>query len=77
MTFVGENGDTDYEGLLGGMHKTVVLKGVCKDVPKFYSNRTYPLEHVLPIDSPNIIHAQVCNKDGISAALRNVGVFKS
>ncbi|KAI7994490.1 putative sucrose-phosphate synthase 1 [Camellia lanceoleosa] len=29
VVFVGESGDTDYEGLIGGIHKTVILKGVC------------------------------------------------
>ncbi|KAK6156533.1 hypothetical protein DH2020_010781 [Rehmannia glutinosa] len=29
VVFVGESGDTDYEGLLGGVHKSVVLTGVC------------------------------------------------
>ncbi|XP_076902220.1 putative sucrose-phosphate synthase 1 [Bidens hawaiensis] len=28
VVFIGESGDTDYEGFLGGVHKSVILKGV-------------------------------------------------
>ncbi|CAK9188204.1 unnamed protein product [Ilex paraguariensis] len=76
VVVVGECGDTDYEGLLGGVHKTVVLKGICSDARKLHSNRSYPLEHVLPIDSPNIVEAEGCNSNDISAALGKLGVLK-
>lgn len=77
VIFVGECGDTDYEGLLGGVHKTFVLKGVCNDASRIYSNRNYPLEHVLPVDSPNVIQSEGQNKDEIIESLRKLGVLKS
>ncbi|KAL3497335.1 hypothetical protein ACH5RR_040067 [Cinchona calisaya] len=72
VIFVGEYGDTDYEGLLGGTHKTVVLKGVCSDASKIYSNRSYPLDHVLPVDSPNIIQSEGHNRHDISESLKKL-----
>ncbi|KAL8136963.1 hypothetical protein V2J09_002964 [Rumex salicifolius] len=58
VVFVGECGDTDYEGLLGGIHKTVILKGVCQDaLTIFHANRNYPLSQVVSLDSPNILEA--------------------
>ncbi|KAJ7958793.1 Sucrose phosphate synthase [Quillaja saponaria] len=77
VVFVGECGDTDYEGLLGGMHKTVILKGVGKDARKLlHSNRSYPLEHVLTLDSPNIFQTEGCNIDDIRASLEKLRVLK-
>ncbi|XP_010555013.1 PREDICTED: probable sucrose-phosphate synthase 2 [Tarenaya hassleriana] len=69
VVYVGESGDTDYEGLLGGVHKTVVLKGVAKDVGKLHGSRSYPLEDVTPLDSPNITEAADCGVDCIKTAL--------
>ncbi|NP_001289997.1 probable sucrose-phosphate synthase [Beta vulgaris subsp. vulgaris] len=55
VVFVGECGDTDYEGLLGGVHKTVILKGVSNTALRsLHANRSYPLSHVVSLDSPNI-----------------------
>ncbi|XP_075106289.1 putative sucrose-phosphate synthase 1 isoform X2 [Nicotiana tabacum] len=73
VVFVGESGDTDYELLLGGIHKTVVLKGVCSDASKVHSNRNYPLEHVLPAKNPSIVECGSCSNEDISVALNNLG----
>ncbi|KAL0407625.1 UNVERIFIED_CONTAM: putative sucrose-phosphate synthase 1 [Sesamum radiatum] len=35
--FVGECGDSDYEALLGGLHKTVILKGQCNGASKIHT----------------------------------------
>ncbi|XVE97398.1 hypothetical protein REPUB_Repub03eG0015900 [Reevesia pubescens] len=76
IVFAGECGDTDYEGLLGGVHKTVILKGIGNSALKLHSNRSYPLEHVLPFDSPNIIQAECCTNEEIRSSLRKLGVIK-
>ncbi|MBA0612174.1 hypothetical protein Godav_012811 [Gossypium davidsonii] len=76
ITFVGECGDTDYEGLLGGVHKTVILKGIGNDALKLHSNRSYPLEHVLPFNCPNIVQAKGCCNEDVRASLQNIGVIK-
>lgn len=76
VVFAGESGDTDYEFLVGGVHKTVVLNGVCSDASKVHSNRNYPLEHVLPAMNSNIIECGSCSKEDISVALNNLGFSK-
>ncbi|CAM8886278.1 unnamed protein product [Rhodiola kirilowii] len=75
VVFIGEAGDTDYEGLLGGVHKSVILKGVCSTEPKLYTNRSYPLEDVLPLGSPNIVHAEELSSDAIKTALEKLKVL--
>ncbi|XWS17834.1 hypothetical protein CRYUN_Cryun33cG0102300 [Craigia yunnanensis] len=76
IVFAGECGDTDYEDLLGGVHKTVILKGIGNNALKLHSNRSYPLEHVLPFDSPNIVQAEGCCNEDVRASLRKLGVIK-
>jgi len=74
VVFVGEYGDTDYEGQLGGVHKTVVLKGVCTDARKLHVNRNYPLEHVIPYNSPITVQAEGCAANDIKDALSKLGI---
>ncbi|XWS26201.1 hypothetical protein CRYUN_Cryun26dG0010700 [Craigia yunnanensis] len=76
IIFAGECGDTDYEGLLGGVHKTVILKGIGNNALKLHSNRSYPLDHVLPFDSPNIVQAEGCCNEDVRASLQKLGVIK-
>lgn len=78
VVFVGESGDTDYEGLLGGLHKSVVLKGVCTGaIDQLHANRNYPLSDVLPSDSPNIVQAtEECRSDDIRNSLEKLGFLK-
>ncbi|WZZ34974.1 hypothetical protein YC2023_018375 [Brassica napus] len=58
--FVGEKGDTDYEDLLGGLHKTIILKGaVGSDSEKLLrSEENFKREDVVPRDSPNISYVE-------------------
>ncbi|XP_058112059.1 probable sucrose-phosphate synthase 1 isoform X2 [Magnolia sinica] len=79
VVFVGENGDTDYEGLLGGVHKTVILRGACKATQSLHlANRGYPLEDVVPFDSPNIVQtSEGCNSNDIQLALGKLGIMKA
>ncbi|XP_061350676.1 probable sucrose-phosphate synthase [Gastrolobium bilobum] len=52
VVFVGEYGDIDYEGLLGGLHKTVILKGLGSGgISQLYNSRSYPLSDVMPLES--------------------------
>ncbi|KAL9267329.1 Sucrose-phosphate synthase-like protein [Drosera capensis] len=77
VVFTGEYGDTDYETLLGGIHKKIVLKAVCSEARKLHANRVYPLEHVVSFDSPNIVQAGGSNPEDILAALGKLGILKS
>ncbi|KAI3962598.1 hypothetical protein MKW98_008465 [Papaver atlanticum] len=79
VVIVGECGDTDYEGLLGGVHKTIVLNGVCRKARTLlHSNRNYPLEDVIAYDNPNIVHTgEGCSSSDIRAALGKSQIIKT
>nr|GEW54822.1 probable sucrose-phosphate synthase 1 [Tanacetum cinerariifolium] len=77
VVFVGESGDTDYEGFLGGIHKSVILKGVGNSSIQLHANRTYPLSDVLPTESPNVIQTpQQFSSGDIRGSLGKLGVLK-
>ncbi|XP_061991482.1 probable sucrose-phosphate synthase 1 [Rosa rugosa] len=79
VVVAGECGDTDYEGLLGGLHKSVVLKGVGSNaISQLHTNRNYPLSDVLAFDSPNIVQTtEGCGSDDIRGALEKLEVVKN
>uniref|UniRef100_A0A5B6ZIB2 Sucrose-phosphate synthase n=1 Tax=Davidia involucrata TaxID=16924 RepID=A0A5B6ZIB2_DAVIN len=79
VVFVGESGDTDYEGLLGGLHKSVILKGVCSSSSnQLHASRSYPLSDVVPSDSPNIVQTtEECSSADLRASLEKLGVLKA
>lgn len=78
VVFVGECGDTDYEELLGGVHKSVILKGVCSSAISQHANRSYPLADVMPFDSLNIVQtAEDWSSDDIRSSLEKLGVLRN
>ncbi|XP_024960670.1 probable sucrose-phosphate synthase 1 [Cynara cardunculus var. scolymus] len=79
VVFVGESGDTDYEGFLGGIHMSVILKGVGSSTSnQLHANRIYPLSDVTPTDSPNIVQTpEECSSADIRASLGKLGVVKA
>lgn len=78
VVFVGESGDTDYEGLIGGLRKAVIMKGLCTSASSLiHGNRNYPLSDVLPFDSPNVVQAaEECSSTEIRSSLEKLGVLK-
>ncbi|KAJ4831037.1 putative protein serine/threonine kinase [Turnera subulata] len=78
VVFVGESGDTDYEGLLGGQHKSVILKGACNSASNLlHANRNYPLSDVMPFDSPNVVQtSEGCSGSEIRDCLESLGCLK-
>ncbi|KAA8542790.1 hypothetical protein F0562_023942 [Nyssa sinensis] len=78
VVFVGESGDTDYEGFLGGLHKSIILKGVCSSASnQLHPSRSYSLSDVVPSDSPNIVQTtEECNTSDLRASLEKLGVLK-
>ncbi|KAG6739965.1 hypothetical protein POTOM_057591 [Populus tomentosa] len=77
VVFVGECGDTDYEGLLGGVHKSVILKGVCSSASsQLHANRSYPLSDIMPLESPNVVQAAE-ESSAIRSSLEQLGCLKS
>lgn len=77
VVFTGECGDTDYETLLGGVHKTVILKGVGIEAQKLHVNRNYPLDHVLPFENDSIAKTESCDDTSIKSSLEKLGVLES
>ena len=77
VVFVGESGDTDYEGLLGGVHKTIILRGAFNLPPsRLHEARSYPLRDVIAFDSPNVVQTEGCSSNDIQLALSQLGVLK-
>lgn len=60
LVFVGETGDTDYEGLLSGAHKTVILKGSVKSGSEnlLRSFGSYQREDVVPEECPRTAYTE-------------------
>ncbi|KAL5714762.1 sucrose-phosphate synthase [Ranunculus cassubicifolius] len=65
IVFVGEKGDTDYDELLVGIHKSITLDGSVENGSETLLRRAdiYKREDIVPQDSPNI----VCVKEGFDA----------
>lgn len=77
VVFVGQSGDTDYEELLGGVHKTVILNGGFNTAQsELHSTRSYPLKDVVAFDSPNILQIDSCGANEIQFALEQLGILK-
>lgn len=77
VVFVGEKGDTDYEELVAGIQKTLVLKGAveCGSERLLRSEDSYKREDVFSQDSPNIMYAEkIYEECDISAILEHLKV---
>lgn len=57
VIFTGEKGDTDYEKLLPGLHKTVIMQGFVNTGSEklLREEDSYKFEDVVLIEAPNII----------------------
>ncbi|KAJ4953280.1 hypothetical protein NE237_030112 [Protea cynaroides] len=77
VVFVGDKGDTDYEDLLVGLHKTLILKGSVEQGSGglLHSDDGFKREDVIPQESPNIVLIdEGCDAHNISIALENLGI---
>lgn len=73
---VGESGDSDYEELLGGLHRTVILKGEFNIAAnRIHTVRRYPLQDVVALDSSNIIGVDGYTTDDLRSALQQMGIL--
>ena len=63
--FLGETIDRDYEEFIGGMHKTLILKGIVIDGSEkmLRSPTSYGSGDVFPSESPNIVSVTVSDDD--------------
>lgn len=74
---MGEKGDTDYEELVAGIQKTLVLRGVVENGSErlLRSEDNFKREDVFSQDSPNIIYAEKSYEDcDISTILEHLKV---
>ncbi|KAA3453706.1 putative sucrose-phosphate synthase 4 isoform X2 [Gossypium australe] len=76
VLFVGEKGDTDYEDLLGGLHKTIVLKGtVAYGSGKLLRNEdNFKREDAVAQGNPNIKFVETSEGQNIAGALVALGI---
>ncbi|CAO2201332.1 unnamed protein product [Urochloa humidicola] len=73
---VGESGDTDYEGVLGGVHKTIMLKGSFNAVPnQVHTARSYSLQDVVSFEKPGIASVEGYEPDNLKSALQQFGIL--
>ncbi|XP_071705969.1 probable sucrose-phosphate synthase 2 [Rutidosis leptorrhynchoides] len=68
---LGETGDTDYEELISGTHKTLIFKGVVKKGSEELLRTTgsYLKEDIVPGESPLVAHVSKTNAEEIASAL--------
>lgn len=72
FVFVGEAGDNDYEELLSGAHKTIIVKGCVEGSGSdrlLRGSGSYYKEDMVPSDSSNIVSADL---SGVSEALQTL-----
>ncbi|KAM7253209.1 hypothetical protein ACFE04_025827 [Oxalis oulophora] len=76
VVFLGEKGDTDYDDLLAGLHKTIILKGSVEfgSEKLLRSEDGFKREDAVPLESPNITSLENCEAHNISAALQDLGI---
>lgn len=75
VILVGETGDSDYEELFGGLHKTVVLKGEFNTpANRIHTVRRYPLQDVIALDCSNIVGVEGCSADCMRSTLEKLGI---
>lgn len=76
FVFVGERGDTDYEELLVGLNKVVILKGSvdCASEILLHSEESFKRDDVVPQDSTNHAIAEGYEAHDIATAL---DIFKN
>ncbi|KAL2467557.1 putative sucrose-phosphate synthase 4 [Forsythia ovata] len=71
IVFVGERGDTDFESLLGGLHKTVILRGSVEYGSEMlvHSEDSYKKNDMASQDCTNIVRAKGFEAHEISKVL--------
>ena len=77
VVFVGEKGDTDYDYLLVGLHKTVILRGLVEygSEQLLRNEDSLKREDIIPTDSPNITFLEEGYEAlDISATLMTLGI---
>lgn len=75
FVFLGESGDTDFEEMLSGTHKTIIMKGVAVKGSEelLRTSGSYLKDDIVPPESPFITFIDgEASADQIACALRHV-----
>ena len=74
FVIVGETGDTDYEELISGAHKTVIIKGVVEKGSEelMRTSGSYQKDDIVPGESPLVAYTDRITAENISNALKSV-----
>ncbi|KAL0456273.1 UNVERIFIED_CONTAM: putative sucrose-phosphate synthase 4 [Sesamum latifolium] len=77
VVFLGERGDTDYEELLGGLHKTVILRGSVDYASEMigHSEESFKTDGTVSQASKKIVLAEGFEVNDISKALGCIGIM--
>lgn len=78
FVILGERGDTDYEELISGYHKTVIMKGIVEKGSEelLRTAGSYQREDIVPADSSFVFYAKNgSSPEDILGVLK--GAFKS
>ena len=72
---LGETGDTDYEELISGTHKTIIMKGVVEKGSEelLRTARSYLRDDIIPGESPMITYTSgEATADEIANAFKQI-----
>lgn len=71
---LGETGDTDYEEMISGTHKTLIMKGMVSQGSEgvLRSPGSYHGDDVVPNESPLVTSISEITEDKIAKALKQV-----
>ncbi|BAT88868.1 hypothetical protein VIGAN_05250300 [Vigna angularis var. angularis] len=74
FVFLGETGDTDYEELISGTHKTIIMKGVVSNGSEaiLRGPGSYQREDVVPNESPLVACISETTEDKIANTLKEL-----
>ncbi|KAL0359957.1 UNVERIFIED_CONTAM: putative sucrose-phosphate synthase 4 [Sesamum radiatum] len=77
VVFLGERGDTDYEELLGGLHKTVILRGSVDYASEMigHSEESFKTDDTVSQASKKIVLAEGFEVNDISKVLGCIGIM--
>lgn len=73
--FLGESGDTDYEEMISGTHKTIIMKGVVAKGSEelLRTSGSYLKDDIVPRESPLVAYVnEEAKADEIANALKQV-----
>lgn len=73
--FLGDSGDTDYEEMISGTHKTIIMKGIASKGSEelLRTSGSYLKDDVIPPDSPLVSFVKgEASANEIASALKHL-----